>query len=210
MCLKSAAGGVFTNYIKCKSYTGLEFSEDAIKKAKDRGLKIFNESIERHAGTHALLYDVVCYFQVLEHVPNPGDFITYSLKCLRPGGKLLVAVPSEDSFIKNVVNFYLNMPPHHASRWTDNTLRKVADLFNLQLVHLFHEPLHAVHRRFYVKTMIHKKMAALLGGQPKIIDNNISTKIIYGISHITSIIPSLLINFKNVVGQSLLVVYMKS
>jgi 2-polyprenyl-3-methyl-5-hydroxy-6-metoxy-1,4-benzoquinol methylase len=201
--------GLFTNYIQCKSYTGLEFSEDAIKKAKDRGLNIFNESIEQHVATHAQLYDVVCFFQVLEHVQDPGDFITHSLNCLKPGGKLLAAVPSEDSFIKDVVNFYLNMPPHHASRWTDKALFKVAELFNLQVVELFHEPLHGVHKRFYVKTMLHKKITALFGSIPKAVDDNFPTKIIYGFSHIASIIPSLLMNFKNVVGQSVLVAYKK-
>ena len=122
----------------------------------------------------------------------------------------MVAVPSEDSFIKNVVNFYLNMPPHHASRWTDKALNKVAELFNLQVVQLFHEPLHRKHKRFYVKTMLHKKITGLIGGKLKPIDNNFSTKIIYGFSHIASIIPSLLNSLKNVIGQSVFVTYKKN
>jgi 2-polyprenyl-3-methyl-5-hydroxy-6-metoxy-1,4-benzoquinol methylase len=200
--------GLFTDYIKCKSYTGLEFSEDAIKKAKQKGLNVINESLEQHAATHAQAYDVMCYFQVLEHVPDPGGFIADSLRCLKPGGKLLVAVPSEDSFIKNVVNFYLNMPPHHASRWTDRALKRVAELFNLEVVELFHEPLHGVHKKFYTKTILHKKIMNLLGMQQRAVDNRITTKISYAIAHLTSYLPFRL-TLKKSTGQSVLIAYRK-
>jgi hypothetical protein len=143
-------------------------------------------------------------------VEHPGNFIEDSLKCLKRGGKLLVAVPSEDSFIHNVVNFYLNMPPHHASRWTDETLNKIAALFNLEVMELFHEPLHNVHKRFYVKTILHKKLMSIAGDKARAVDNRISTKFLYGFSHLISVFPSLLISSKNVMGQSVLVVYKKN
>ena len=31
------------------------------------------------------------------------------------------------------------MPPHHVSRFSDTTLHKIADIFNLQLLDLYHE-----------------------------------------------------------------------
>lgn len=202
--------GLFTEYIQCKSYTGLEFSEDAITKAKKRGLNVYNQGLAQHAATNPEAYDVVCYFQVLEHVEHPGSFIEDSLKCLKPGGKLLVAVPSEDSFISNVVNFYLNMPPHHASRWTDKALHNVAAIFNLEVKELFHEPLHRIHKRFYLKTMLHKKIMRLFGRKLRAVDNRIITKSVYGFSHLISFLPSLLMDSKHVVGQSVLVVYKKN
>src|SRR5947207_5693067 len=41
--------GLFANQIKSKCFTGLEFSDDAIRKAKDKGLKILKQSIREHA-----------------------------------------------------------------------------------------------------------------------------------------------------------------
>ena len=200
--------GLFTNFIQCKSYAGLEFSEDAIVKARKKGLNVINQTLEQHAASHPESYDVVCYFQVLEHVEEPGKFIDDSLKCLKRGGKLLVAVPSEDSFIKNVVNFYLNMPPHHASRWTDKALEKVAELFNLEVVKLFHEPLHVVHKKFYIKTAIYKKAIAVLGKKYKPVDRSVTGSLLYGIATILSY-PGAAFLAKDLTGQSVFVVYKK-
>ena len=78
-----------------------------------------------------------------------------TIDCLKPGGKLIIAVPSDDSFIRGAVNAYLNMPPHHASRWPDKTIKNIAPLFNINFIELHHEPLHKIHRRFYAKTKIY-------------------------------------------------------
>ncbi|HYF31094.1 MAG TPA: class I SAM-dependent methyltransferase [Chitinophagaceae bacterium] len=201
--------GLFANSIQYNSYTGLEFSEDAIRKAKQQGLNVLNESLQQHASTHEAQYDVVCYFQVLEHVSHPGSFIRDSLKCLKQGGKLLIAVPSEDSFIKDVVNFYLNMPPHHASRWTDRTLTKIAELYNLELMQLYHEPLHAIHKQFYLKTKLNKQLSALVGKKYKAVDTGVFNKLIYGTATLSSFALKGLIDSKNIIGQSVLGVYKK-
>jgi 2-polyprenyl-3-methyl-5-hydroxy-6-metoxy-1,4-benzoquinol methylase len=200
--------GIFTNFIKCKSYTGLEFSEDAIKKASAKGINIHNEGLAQHAATHAERYDVVCYFQVLEHVQHPHSFIADSLKCLKPGGRLLLAVPNEDSFIRNVINFYLNMPPHHASRWTHKALTRLADIFSLEIVKLFNEPLHDIHKKFYAKTRIFKKTSQILGRTTKAVDNKAATRLLYAFATVLSYPASIFLK-KNTVGQSVLAVYKK-
>lgn len=198
--------GIFTRYIKYKSYIGLEFSDKAIATAARSGIKILNENIESFAKTHAGQFDVVCFFQVLEHVQHPGNFISSAVSCLKPGGKLILAVPSEDSFINQVVNFYLNMPPHHASRWTDKTLHKIGELFNLRLITLFHENIHAIHQEFYSKTKIHSAIMKSLGKKNKIIDNGLTNKLSYGLS---SAAARILPGEKNAVGQSVMVVFEK-
>jgi SAM-dependent methyltransferase len=150
--------GNFASVIECRSYTGLEFSREAVDKSVAAGLNVHSQAIREHAGAYQARYDVVCYFQVLEHVEKPGEFIADSLRCLRPGGRLILAVPSQDSFIRNAENFYLNMPPHHASKWTDRSLSALARLHRLELVYLFHEPLNDAHEIFFLKTKLYTKL----------------------------------------------------
>jgi len=203
--------GLFAKRIRCKSFTGLEFSNDAIKKARAKGLTIFQESIQDHANKNGEKYDVVCFFQVLEHVSDPGDFLKASIKCLKPGGKLMVAVPSEDSFIKSVPNFYLNMPPHHATRWTDLTLKKLAELYPLKVERIFHESLHEAHKKFYLTTNIFRKLGGLFGRPVKTIDTGLGGLFLYATSVLISYITSPFLSGKaNIQGQSVLVVFQKN
>lgn len=198
--------GQFTEYIESQSYVGLEFSEKAIAAAKEKGLTVLNESIEYHAEKHTATYDVVCFFQVLEHVENPRKFLNAALQCLKSGGKLILAVPAEDSFIQHATNFYLNMPPHHASRWTNRTLQKLADLYELNLITCFHEPLHDIHASFYSKTIIYKKLTRLVGLKFTSINTQLLSTMLYGTAAVLSkVTPAP----RNKTGQSVMMVYEK-
>jgi hypothetical protein len=74
------------------------------------------------------------------------------------GGKMIIAVPSEDSFLKYVDNNILNMPPHHVTRWSDETLKFVADKYNLELLDIYHEKLQDVHKQYYLNTLIQNSL----------------------------------------------------
>jgi 2-polyprenyl-3-methyl-5-hydroxy-6-metoxy-1,4-benzoquinol methylase len=77
---------------------GLEFSRKAKEIAFSNGIIIENESIQSHSVAHPAKYDVVCAFQVLEHVSEIRSFIESSIKALKPGGLLIYSIPSADSF----------------------------------------------------------------------------------------------------------------
>lgn len=62
---------------------------------------------------------------------------------------LIIAVPAEDSFLQFAVNGILNMPPHHISRYSDRTLKNIAQIFDLELLEIYHEPIQRVHFDFY-------------------------------------------------------------
>jgi len=201
--------GHFRNFIHCKSYTGLEFSDKAIEQAKKNNLNVIKQDLKEHAVSHSEKYDVVCYFQVLEHVENPGRFIRNSLSVLKPGGKLILAVPSEDSFIRNASNFYLNMPPHHASRWTDKTLQNIASLNQLKLLSIYHEPLNKEHLLFYSKTKIYTRLIRKTGSEQHSVDLSLYYQILYALSTAWAHIYSLGVKKNKITGQSVLAVYQK-
>ena len=161
--------GAFARIVPTNCYVGLDLSEKAKKMASKDGVKIKNESIELHAQNHKNYYDVVCSFQVLEHVSNPFSFLNSSIQTLKKGGLLIIAVPSEDSFLRHVTNGILNMPPHHISRWSDDTLNYLIKIFDLELIEIYHEKIQKIHRRYFLSTLISNIFL-----KPKLVDLNIS------------------------------------
>jgi len=152
--------GAFGSYLAPGTiYRGLEFNDEAVRRALDAGLDVRREPVEEHAAVHPGLYDVVCSFQVLEHVPAPGSFIHACVGALAPGGRLIVAVPAEDSFLALAANAPLNMPPHHVLRWSDRALRNLAEREGLLVEALWHEPIASFHRDWQLQTLALYRLA---------------------------------------------------
>ena len=147
--------GAFALKIPSATYTGLEFSDTAIAAAKSRNVNLLRESIEEHVKNNAGRYDVICTFQVLEHVTDIASFLVSVCECLAVGGLLIVSVPSEDSFMGAEINPPLNIPPHHVSRWTDRALTNLAATYSLQLVEIHHEPLADMHMDSFTAALVH-------------------------------------------------------
>ncbi len=173
--------GAFAKHLKTTNYTGLDFSTNAKKMAEINGIKIENEAIEKHAENNAEAYDVVCSFQVLEHVSNPKAFIEAKLKALKKGGTLIVALPAEDSFLKYTVNSMLNMPPHHVTRWSDRTLKFIAEHYQLECLEIYHEKMQPVHIGWYFSTLIRNAIS-----KPAFIDLSVGGKFLLKVTGLLS------------------------
>ena len=142
-------GAQFAKTIPFVSYTGLEPHDVSIQRGRLADINILPETITDHAKTYAQAYDVVCAFQVLEHVADPGEFLTDALTCLKPNGILILGVPSAESYITRLPNFMLNAPPHHVTWWTDQALRNLANQFELTILDLAHASVEPWETRLY-------------------------------------------------------------
>jgi SAM-dependent methyltransferase len=72
----------------------LEPGPDGIRNAQQRGLSPLIHSTLEQAGITQGSLPAIGLFDVLEHIPNDGDFLRLVHALLRPGGRLYITVPA--------------------------------------------------------------------------------------------------------------------
>jgi SAM-dependent methyltransferase len=153
------------------AYTGLDFSQEARRMAASYGIDIRVQSVQDYAKDHAGTHDVVCAFQVLEHVVEIRSFLDAMVSALKPGGILLIAVPSEDSYISQSNNLALNLPPHHISRYTDRWFQHAAQILGMELESVQHDPLQPHHRFDYIYQLTISALYRWFGAKRPMVDH---------------------------------------
>jgi 2-polyprenyl-3-methyl-5-hydroxy-6-metoxy-1,4-benzoquinol methylase len=76
---------------------GVDFDENAVKIAVQRGLRVHCNSLEQH-GFPDNYFDAVTSNHLIEHVPDPVQLLTECVRILKPGGKLVILTPNNASF----------------------------------------------------------------------------------------------------------------
>ncbi|MDX2098479.1 MAG: class I SAM-dependent methyltransferase [Leptolyngbyaceae cyanobacterium bins.59] len=137
--------GLFLECLYDKSPTslaGLEFNQEAVRIGQSKGLGLFNQDIRGHANELPGYYDVVCSFQVLEHICEVGNFITACVDSLKVGGKLILGVPNNNPYLFKYDRYCpLNLPPHHMGLWNKQALASLPRFFPLRMDEILVEPL---------------------------------------------------------------------
>ncbi len=93
---------------------------------------VLAESVAAHAARRPGAYDVACAFQVLEHAADPLAMARAMLACLKPGGRLVLAVPCWPSPMIALPNFLVNLPPHHLTWWNEGAALALCAALGLQ------------------------------------------------------------------------------
>ncbi len=115
--------GAFRHRVAHAEYTGLDphFAGDPRDNPWARA-----ESLSDHLVDHAGAYDVVCAFQVVEHVEDPVGLVSEMARAVRPGGTIFVGVPHVPSAQTRIPNWLTNAAPHHLTWWTETALKALA------------------------------------------------------------------------------------
>lgn len=113
---------------------GLEGNPHAHRICIAKGLKVELGLIQNFGKRHAGEFDTVCAFQVLEHVYDVRSFIDNATAALRPGGRLIIAVPNNEPFVRRFDPYCaLNLPPHHVGLWNRRSLERMGRHFGLEM-----------------------------------------------------------------------------
>lgn len=181
---------------------GLELNGEAVAEGRAKGVDLIQQSVEDHSRACSSCYDVVCAYQVLEHVPNVRSFFHAMIHCLKPGGILIISVPNNDSFISRVSlpSRILNLPPHHMGLWNESSLKSIQYFFSLKFIESLKEPLQNIHADTYQHTLVRKILfnSALL------------TKIFWKMRLHLLVRPFIRFFASHITGHSIMVVYRKT
>jgi len=121
--------------------SGTELDRSAANFAREKLCleNIFPFSIIDFAAQHpAAKYDVVTFFEVLEHQADPAAFLNAVVSCLRPGGYIALSVPNRDRWLTGPDVY--DYPPNHFLRWNEAVLRNILQRFGFQVLSVKQQP----------------------------------------------------------------------
>lgn len=145
---------------------GLEFNSHAVSYCQSEGLNVSNKNLSEIKKEN--YYDIICSFQVLEHISNISEFIIDAMKALKTGGLFVIAVPNNDSFIKYDNNPILNLPPHHMGLWTTDSILNLKKIIPVKNLNIYYEPLQEYHIEWYQSIIENKYLPQFISRVIKI------------------------------------------
>lgn len=145
-----SAAGYFLKIMQEAGYSvrGWEISEAMTKYANARGIKTVRQDFLKGAKQHEKQkkqpYDIVAMFYVLEHIPEQRLVWQKLAVLVRPGGYLLLALPSADgpTFRFHRQRWYDTHPLDHSVDYSPRSLRLAGRQFGFELVAAYSEGIH--------------------------------------------------------------------
>ena len=120
---------------KTPDVTGIELNTKMVEICKGKGLNVVNELLDVHKINNRGKYDLICAFQVLEHIYDVKQFLEDITTCLKPGGKIILSTPNNDDFYMEYNKYdTMNLPPHHTGLWNKKAYEGVSSYLGLKLI----------------------------------------------------------------------------
>ena len=128
------------------SVSGTELDRNAARFAKERlGLpRVLGLTISEFAEKYpSEKFDVVTFFEVLEHQAAPVEFLEKVKACLRPGAYIALSVPNRERWLTGPD--VLDYPPNHFLRWNVSALRSLLSGQGFEILSVREQPAGVVH-----------------------------------------------------------------
>jgi len=158
-----AGHGAFVRSIVNRSLSVevLDKNPDAAELLRQHGIAVRESDVREDARERPSRADVVCAFQVLEHVIDVAGFLSALADIVVPGGLVMVSVPNRNRYRDSLEP--MDNPPHHLTRWAPETLRRAADLIDLEVIEMILEPAELGYCRLARQQPVRALLTPLLG-----------------------------------------------
>jgi len=122
--------------------SGVELSRTGVRVSGELGLDVFGGQLAQAPQDPA---DVVCFWDTLEHVPDPLAFLGQVRSRLAPGGLFALSVPNFSSIPARLLGarWWTLKPEQHIWHFTPRTLSSVAARAGLMITEVIRSPLRA-------------------------------------------------------------------
>jgi SAM-dependent methyltransferase len=145
--------------------TGIELDRNAARFAKERlGLqRVFPLTISEFAEQHAEeRFEVVTFFEVLEHQAAPVEFLQRIKACLREGGVIALSVPNRERWLTGPD--VLDYPPNHFLRWNAAALGKFLSTQDFLVLSIREQPAGLRHTAQMINTALRTGISEAAAG----------------------------------------------
>jgi len=145
---------------------GIELDRNAARFARERlGLqRVFPLTISEFVSQHPEeRFDVVTFFEVLEHQAAPIEFLQKVRACVRPGGLIALSVPNRERWLTGPD--VLDYPPNHFLRWNAAALKKCLGTQGFEVLSLREEPAGITHTAQMIHVALRTGMTQPASGE---------------------------------------------
>jgi SAM-dependent methyltransferase len=124
---------------------GIDFDSKSVEVTK-KGVgvdTIYTMSLEEFyvfATKKNLKFDVITFFEVLEHQDKPREFLNIVKELLKDGGYIAGSVPNRESYFWQESGQKLStgdFPPHHFLRFSDISLKNCLEITGFKSIEVF-------------------------------------------------------------------------
>jgi SAM-dependent methyltransferase len=146
--------------------TGIEINQNAVRFAQEHyGLRdvLAMRPEEFLAGHPQAKFDVVTFFEVLEHQESPQGFLHVAKKCLAPHGFIALSVPNRNRWQKGADP--ADYPPNHLTRWSPSALRRFLERNGFEVLSLREEPLSVLRAAQVLSTGLRMGFVSRVAGE---------------------------------------------
>lgn len=108
----------------CEVY-GIDFDRRSVELAKKHFFleNIFPQTLGKFIAQNSdKRFDFVTFFEVLEHLDNPAEFLESVKLLLNPGSEIVLSVPNRNRKIDPLGDG--DLPPNHLTKWSSTALSK--------------------------------------------------------------------------------------
>lgn len=160
--------------------SGVELNPEGAESARKQGYTVYQTDLVSLQAEDSGLWDVICAFQVLEHLSQPRAFLEQALSILRPGGILIISVPNASvaQQLDPERNDLLDQAPHHMSHWDERVFRSLESFLPFKVQEMTSEPLASYHIDYFVECWTRQLVNRLGTTRRKLLLNRLTTPLL--------------------------------